>query len=458
MKFMKLAVAAVASFAFGNAYAFHSGGVAECEGCHTMHNSLDGQPMIPADVMAANGLAQYEAGPYLLQGNQSENCLNCHQNSSQDPLAQDKGPTGYHISTQPSQLALAGDTAGVPAVPMQMTPGGDFGWIRADVPYAVRGTPATNHGSARGHNIVAPGYGYTADPVKTTAPGGSFVAANLMCSSCHDPHGRARVLDSTTADVQVVPALGGATAPIYTSGSYGATTKPGLAIGVFRILGGVGYAPKSYNAGAFTAPAPVAAAPSSYNASEAVSETVVAYGKGMSEYCANCHPAMLQNGYVSGTSMQVHPAGNGAPLGATIAANYLAYVKSGDLSKTGANYTSLIPFETGVVDTGALRPLSGRLAPGAGPVAEATDNVSCLSCHRAHASGFDSMLRFAHENEFMTIADATGAAAFDTNAAEGKVNRGFYGKVAQETQYYGRPATKFAPYQRLLCNKCHAKD
>ena len=34
------------------------------------------------------------------------------------------------------------------------------------------------------------------------------------------------------------------------------------------------------------------------------------------------------------------------------------------------------------------------------------------------------------------------------------------GQSAAETQqaYYGRPATKFGPYQRSLCNKCHAKD
>jgi predicted CXXCH cytochrome family protein len=97
-------------------------------------------------------------------------------------------------------------------------------------------------------------------------------------------------------------------------------------------------------------------------------------------------------------------------------------------------------------------------AKGSGPVAEATDNVSCLSCHRAHASGFESMLRFAAYNEFMTIADAAGLAAYDTSTIEAKVNRGFSGPVAQTTQYYGRAASTFAPYQRLLCNKCHAKD
>ena len=34
------------------------------------------------------------------------------------------------------------------------------------------------------------------------------------------------------------------------------------------------------------------------------------------------------------------------------------------------------------------------------------------------------------------------------------------GRLAVETQaaYYDRPVTAFATYQRVLCNKCHAKD
>ena len=28
------------------AMAFHSGGVAHCDGCHTMHNSVDGQQVV----------------------------------------------------------------------------------------------------------------------------------------------------------------------------------------------------------------------------------------------------------------------------------------------------------------------------------------------------------------------------------------------------------------------------
>ncbi len=444
MKSLKLTMAAVLALAWGNAYAFHSGGVAECDGCHTMHNSDGGAAM-------TSFRPQYQAGPYLLQGNQSEACLNCHQHEG------DTGPSGYHISTAAADLTTAGNAENTLAVPLQMTPGGDFGWIRADVPYKIRNTPGVNKGHERGHNIVAPGYGYAADE-KATAPGGTFDAAKLACSSCHDPHGKYRVTDVSKLDTQVTSG-----APIKQSGSGSAALQAGFAQGTFRILGGAGYAPKSYNAVPFTAPAPVAVAPGSssngYNRLESVNETVITYGKGMSEFCANCHPAMLMNGYVSGTDMLRHPAGNAATLGATIATNYVAYVKTGDLSGTGSNYTSLVPFETGAVDQATLKTTASNTgAKGFGPTAASSSTVSCLSCHRAHASGFKNMLRYGHQNEFMTIADAAGAAIFDTSTTENKINLGFAGQAAQEAQYYGRPATQFAGYQRLLCNKCHVKD
>lgn len=55
------------------AFAFHSGGVGACEGCHSMHNSVGGS------VNVVNA-AQYHSGPYLLRAqNASCACLNCHQ-------------------------------------------------------------------------------------------------------------------------------------------------------------------------------------------------------------------------------------------------------------------------------------------------------------------------------------------------------------------------------------------
>src|SRR5512137_2524488 len=89
----RLAAAAALAFGFSQAYAFHSGGVAECSGCHSMHSPAAG-------------------GSFLLIGSdQSSTCLSCHAAGS--------GQSGYHVGTNP--LPASG-------IPAQMTPGGDFSW------------------------------------------------------------------------------------------------------------------------------------------------------------------------------------------------------------------------------------------------------------------------------------------------------------------------------------------
>ena len=248
MKLLKITFAAVFAFAFGNAYAFHSGGVAECEGCHSMHNSFENSANV-------TGMAQFASGPYLLKAqDQSGACLNCHE-------AADVAGSGYHISTK-GTFGI-----GTTASPVEFKPGGDFAWLKMTSTYKVRGTPTTADGDRHGHNIVAVDFGYGADKIQTKAPGGTYAAGNLACSSCHDPHGRYRRLADGS---QVLTGL-----PIFGSGSYGNGTATqggpaypttGLsAAGVYRILGGVGYAPKSYSTVPFVNPAPDAVAPSSYD-------------------------------------------------------------------------------------------------------------------------------------------------------------------------------------------------
>jgi hypothetical protein len=215
-------------------------------------------------------------------------------------------------------------------------------------------------------------------------------------------------------------------------------------VGVYRILGGIGYVPKSYSGGpAFTANPPVAVAPSSYNRKETSTDTRVAYGKGMSEWCANCHGQIHNDGL---SSAFIHPASNAALLTATVTANYNAYKKSGDLSGAQAtSYTSLVPYEEGTTNITTLTTdaAGAKTGPSAG-----TENVMCLSCHRAHASGFRSMARWDNDTEFITISGAynVGTAAGNRNAVE------------YQAAMYDRPASNYATYQRSLCNKCHAKD
>ncbi|MEI6208091.1 MAG: hypothetical protein WCP20_15025 [Desulfuromonadales bacterium] len=431
----KVAVLAAAALLIGApaAFAFHSGGVAECEGCHSMHNSFEGSANV-------TGGTQYKSGPYLLKAqDQSGACLNCHN-------AADTTASGYHIST-------AGVTPNDSTRAVEGTPGGDFAWLKKTMSYSIRGAATSLDGDRHGHNIVAVDFGYTADKVLTTAPGGTYPAASLACSSCHDPHGKYRRFADGT---QTTTGL-----PIFGSGSYTSSISPigGVsAVGVYRILAGVGYQPKSLAGSfAFANPAPDAVAKSSYNGVSTTVNTaagqkdLVAYGRGMSEYCANCHSAMHIDTYTSGTKGLVHPAGNGAKLTAPIATNYNAYVTSGVMTGT-VGYSAIAPYELGTGDYTAMTAFV------AAPVAATTNNnVLCLSCHRAHASGFESMARYNLINEFMTTADAAGVALYDSSTTEGKINTGL--SVQQQTDAYnGRPATAFGPMARNNCNKCHAKD
>ena len=85
---LRVALAAVAICGFGKAYAFHSGGVAECGGCHSMHSP---DP----------------AGVHLLIGaTATDTCLDCHGAS---------GQSSYHVKTPTADL-------GPGAPPYNLTP------------------------------------------------------------------------------------------------------------------------------------------------------------------------------------------------------------------------------------------------------------------------------------------------------------------------------------------------
>jgi hypothetical protein len=462
MKFLKYAVAIAAALVYGQAYAFHSGGVAECEGCHSMHNSFEGSANVGRSI-TGGGFQVWRAygtgsGANLLKATeQSGACLNCHE-----PNPADTAPSSYHIST------IGVTPGGVD--PIEMTPGGDFSWLKKTMTYTVRGSVNTNEGDRHGHNINAADFGYNTDGTNLFAPNAvsmnsGYPAANLHCSSCHDPHGRYR------RDASGNIATTGL--PIFNSGSYSTSAPPvaGIAaVGVYRILGGIGYQPKSLaGSWAFVNPPPAAVAPSTYNRAEysgaSSAQTHVAYGSGMSEWCANCHPGMHNDTTWTGNAPagSVHPAGNGAKLGATIAANYNTYVSSGIMTNTDNTkaYSTLAPFESGngqtLNDYTTMKALAINTDT-KDQSAQATSNVMCLSCHRAHASAWESMVRYNLGNEFMTIADtATNAAVYADTNSNAAVSQG-YSTTQAQTAYYGRPATVFGPYARNYCNKCHAKD
>jgi hypothetical protein len=461
MKKLLTGVMAALALGFaGNAYAFHDGGVAYCDGCHVMHNASSGTAKATAAANAAQGLAPVgqpqwsnSVNKYLLQGSdQSSTCLICHS-------AQPAG--SYHVADlSPAALAAGG-------APLNFTPGGDFGWLKKSTSWTLP-RKGSHVGNRSGHNVVAADFNLTAD-TQLTAPGGSFTVAatgnNVMsCSSCHDPHGRYRIVSNNPVAFAGPSSIGNKILPIGSSGSYGVLPTATEAVGSYRLLGGAGYAPVSNSGYPFANPPPVAVAPATYNQSESTNEVRVAYGAGMSEWCQNCHTNIHTDTYVSGQTGAGtrHPAGNNTKLTAAVASIYNAYISSGDL--TGTNeYTSLVPFETGVKDLAGLAAVATFTAPlgsaGTGIlVASNSANVMCLSCHRAHATGFDSMVRWNPSAEFLSFdvypgTNQTGEASYGSYAI---------GRTSLENQaaYYQRPigAGGIGEFQRSLCNKCHAKD
>jgi hypothetical protein len=113
----------------------------------------------------------------------------------------------------------------------------------------------------------------------------------------------------------------------------------------------------------------------------------------------------------------------------------------------------MVPFEMGTNDYNKLKTTANSTgADRSGPTMEA--NVMCLTCHRAHASGWDSMTRWNMQSEFIVY---NGRYPGIENGAPADVAQGRTSMEIQKT-FYDRPARYYAYYQRSLCNKCHAKD
>ena len=365
------------------AQAFHDGGVGNCSGCHSMHTSsgllVGGQTV----------------GQSLLRGSDpSSICLNCH--------------AGFGAADSPSVFSPDGSA---------LTPGGDFYWLGKSYSWSGGSSPGYSHG----HNVVALDFNLQADPVRTLAPGGTYPAAKLSCISCHDPHGQTRGGTHSSGTTVSV------------SGSYGEVPGAGSRSGNYRLLGDSRYVSQGVS---FLHDAPVAR----QNPLRPFAETDtshVAYGSGMSEWCANCHAGILNSAHQAGGAGFEHPAGAGARLEAAMVVNYNTYIRTGDLTGTASTaYLQFVPFERGVNDPSLLDPTSTG-----GPDSNA--NVMCLTCHRAHASAFRAAGRW----------DFDATLLVDSHPALG--DSGVSGSDVLAS-YYGRNiGGEFGSGQAAFCEKCH---
>jgi hypothetical protein len=378
-----------------SALAFHSGGVANCDGCHSMHNSAD-NPI--GGGIGAGQVQAAVANTNLLKGSDpSSTCLNCHFGSG-----------GIHVASVDGS---------------NVNQGGDFYWITKDYTVDVSGTSVLFSKYNHGHSIVAIDYGMAADPNNAVSPGGAYPASSLGCDSCHNPHG------------QVGGGTGGGGAPISGSGSYGdPDPSDGSILGNYRLLGDASYTPPGGTQ--FTYPAPIARATDDPTSSYG---TIVDYGSGMSEWCANCHTQYIN------TTVK-HPAGNVENLPAVLITNYNSYVATGNFTgDVTTAYDGLVPFERGTTDRTTLftDPVMG---------VDTNSNVMCLTCHRAHASANANAGRWDFEVTFLIDSNALNSVEVDRTTAAVYYKAGTNGMVTNDI------VGEYGPYQRSLCNKCHVKD
>jgi hypothetical protein len=264
----------------GTALAFHDFGVAYCSGCHTMHNSKDGQPVDPNAP---------EGNTWLLKDETpSDVCLSCHSQSSGSTST-----NGRYVLSLNSMSPMAEQGAG------------DFAFLTEDnLNDGHNGQLPANFipGYKGGHSIVAPSKNLAADPTLSTGPGGNFPSAIMSCTSCHDPHGNEH----------------------------------------FRLLNGAG--PIQDGLYTFTNPAPVVTGIPLSGTNIESNSNHSAYQGGMSEWCANCHATFhnsTHNLHPSGSTINGEEAtryglynGTANQTGGNPATSYLALVPFEDPAMT----------------------------------------------------------------------------------------------------------------------------
>jgi predicted CXXCH cytochrome family protein len=329
-------------------------------------------------VLSSPALAFHDAGV--------AHCNGCHtmHNSQDGALVDPDSPDGNPfllVDATPSDVCLGCHADHLGAVffedvlnPAPLKGAGNFIFLLEDnLNDGHGGASNPISGDAAGHNVNAPGHGLAADGTLASSPGGNFPASVLGCTSCHDPHG-------TDA---------------------------------FRMLYGTGRVVQDFYT--FTADSPDAEGLSLFFGSESQGSHT-AYKGGMSAWCGNCHGDFHDN-----NTQLIHPAGSA--IGGTIANTYNLY--NGTMDQLGGvqatAYLAEVPFEDAANTTSST----------AGP--SATSQVSCITCHRAHATSapdagrWDFSVTLLHE-------DGVESGSYQIPDPYGDLN------------------------QRSLCNKCHNKD
>jgi predicted CXXCH cytochrome family protein len=237
------------------------------------------------------------------------------------------------------------------------------------------GMTAPIGGNRAGHSVVSTAWGTPVDPDHSNSPGGSYPSSELGCTSCHDPHGNSN----------------------------------------YRMLYGAGQA--TADGFTFTFDAPAADGPSLGSGGESPL-LHVAYQRGWTNWCSNCHGLYHQQGPGVGF---VHPVDRDVPSDITNVYN----LYNGDPDPTGGQFSTAylpeVPFQNPTLTSATTSGIT------------TASRLTCVTCHRAHASSSVAAGRW----DFRVLH------LVDDGAQSGS---------------YPIPNPYPSVEQRSLCNKCHWQD
>ncbi|MHB1013792.1 MAG: cytochrome c3 family protein [Desulfurivibrionaceae bacterium] len=316
-----------------------------CVNCHTMHNSQGGSPM--AYTLGSGGVKTY--GGRVNAGLLNTDCVGCHQGANA------AGSLPFVLDTGSPNYGLTGTEAGTTTLA-----GGNFHWVSLGNDRA-------------GHNVS----GITAADATlgVTPPGGTALGGQLTCAGTLGCHGSSSVAMPTQA------VMGGHHSKDMTVWQDGTSVAKS-----YRFLNGIqGLEDSLYEL------QPTASRHNKYYGKNRTSETDTAAGT-ISSLCARCH------GNFHDGSGQIAAGSFGAGV-------WLRHPVDFDMSRAVSS-TEYTTYNSG---TGSGNPYS-VIAPVATnstttvvnstvDIATNSNNaiVMCLSCHRAHGTPYDAILRWNYK-------------------------------------------------------------
>ena len=307
----------------------------QCADCHTMHNSQNGE------VMAVGG-------PHgmLLTGD----CIGCHTNTTDGSGrggSSDNIPFVHHTSAP--DLGAGG-----------MLAGGSFYWVLTD--------------DSKGHNVlgIAGADGNFVDPL--LPPGGIALDAQLTCAGTNGCHGD-RTVEGDYA------ALSGAhhAAPKLANAASGYMDGDGMANSYRFLLGVKGIESPDWEA---------LQDPSTRNVYYGIDRSADTQNDAatISSLCGQCH-----GDYHANAAGQISASG-------TMSSPWVRHPTDFDMVGIGGEYADYeysmeAPVASSNIDNTYTRPNPEDIMNTPGDAI-----VTCISCHRAHGSAHDDLLRWDYSS------------------------------------------------------------